>query len=39
MKESGYVKVIEGKEVTRDDPIEYFLSTRVGLSTKGGDGN
>ena len=30
MEESEYVRVIEGEEVRRDDPIEYFLPTRVG---------
>ena len=30
MEKSRYVRVIEGKEVRRDDPIEYFLPTRVG---------
>ena len=27
---SRYVRAIEGEKVRRDDPIEYFLSTRVG---------
>ena len=30
MKKSRYVKVIEGKEVREDDPIECFLPTGVG---------
>ena len=29
MEESEYVKVIEGKKVRRDDPIECFLPVRV----------
>ena len=28
MEKSGYVRVIEGEEIRRDDPIEYFLPTR-----------
>ena len=27
MEKSRYIRVIEGEEVRRDDPIEYFLST------------
>ena len=37
-----YVWVIEGEEVRRNDPVEYFLLTGVGkylLSARGGDGN
>ena len=30
MEKSRYVRVIEAKEVRRDDPIEYFLSMGVG---------
>ena len=29
IEKSKYVRVIEGKEVKRDDPIEYFLLTGV----------
>ena len=29
MEKSRYVKVIDGKEVREDDPIEYFLPTGV----------
>ena len=29
MKKSRYVRVIEGVEVRRDDPIEYFFPTGV----------
>ena len=25
MEKGGYVRVIEGEEVRRDDPVEYFL--------------
>ena len=31
MEKSRYVMAIEGKEVRRDDPIEYFLPTGVGI--------
>ena len=31
MEKSRYVRVIEGKEVRGDDPIEYFLSTGLEL--------
>ena len=30
MEKGRYVTVIEGEEVRRNDPIEYFLPTRVG---------
>ena len=30
MKKSGCVRVIEGEEVRRDDPVEYFLYAGVG---------
>ena len=30
MEKSKYVRVFEGKEVRRDDPIKYFLPTTVG---------
>ena len=30
MKNSRYIRVIEGEEVRGDDPIEYFLHTVVG---------
>ena len=30
MEKSGCVRVIEGEEVRRDNPVEYFLPTRVG---------
>ena len=30
MEKSRYVKVIEGEEVRRDDPVEYLLSTGIG---------
>ena len=33
MKKSRYVGVIEGEEVRRDDPIEYFLYTGVGSTS------
>ena len=32
MGKSRYVKVIEGKKVRRDDPIEYFLPAGVGTT-------
>ena len=31
MEKSRYVRVIEGKQIRRDDPIEYFLPTNLGL--------
>ena len=34
MEKSGCVRVIEGEEVRRDDPVEYFLLAGVG-STSG----
>ena len=42
MEKGGCVRVIEGEEVRRDDPVEYFLLTGIGsdsLSPRGGDGN
>ena len=33
MEESGYVRIIEKEEVRRDDPMEYFLLTRVGSNS------
>ena len=43
MEKSRYVQVIEGEEVRRDDPFEYFLPTGFGilhlLSPREGDGN
>ena len=30
MEKSRYVRIIEGKEISGDDPIEYFLATGVG---------
>ena len=29
MEKSWYVRVIEGKEVKRDNPIEYFVFTEI----------
>ena len=29
----GYIRVIKGEEVRRDDPVEYFLPTRVGSTS------
>ena len=29
MKKGGNVRAVEGEEVKRDDPVEYFLSTGV----------
>ena len=28
------VKVIEGEEVRKDDPVEYFLPTKVGSTSR-----
>ena len=41
MEKGGCVRVIEGEEVRKNDPVEYFLPARVGntLSPRGGDGN
>ena len=42
MEKGGCVRVIEGEEVRRDDPVEYFLPTggrKYLLSPRGGDGN
>ena len=33
MEKSGCVRVIEGEEVRRDDPVEYFLPTGVGRTS------
>ena len=33
MKKSGCVRVIEGEEVRRDDPVEYFLPAGVGSTS------
>ena len=30
MEKSRYVRVIKGEEVKEDDPIEYFLFTKIG---------
>ena len=40
MENIRYVRVIEGKEIRGDDPIEYFLTTGVEsifLSPRGSD--
>ena len=34
MEKSGCVRVIEGEEVRRDDPVEYFLSVGVGSTSE-----
>ena len=34
MDKSRYVRVIEGEEVRRDDPTEYFLPTKVGSTSR-----
>ena len=41
MEKGRCVRVIEGKQVRRDEPVEYFLPARVRstLSPRGGDGN
>ena len=42
MEKGGCVRVIEGEEVRRNNPVKYFLPTggrRYLLSPKGGDGN
>ena len=33
MQKSGCVMVIEGEEVRRDDPVEYFLPAGVGSAS------
>ena len=33
MDRGGCVRVIEGEEVRRDDPVEYFLATAVGITS------
>ena len=33
MEKSGYVRVIGGEEVRRDDPVEHFLSAGVGSTS------
>ena len=33
MEKSRYVRVIEGEEVRRDVPVEYFLPTGVGSTS------
>ena len=33
MEKGGCVRVIEGEEVRRDDPVEYFLPTGVGSTS------
>ena len=33
MDKGGCVRVIEGEEVRRDDPVEYFLATAVGITS------
>ena len=33
MEKSGCVRVIEGEEVRRGDPVEYFLSVGVGSTS------
>ena len=30
MEKGGYVRVIEGEEIRRNDPVKYFLPARVG---------
>ena len=40
MEKGRCVRVIEGEEVRRYDPVEYFLGGRkYFLSSRGGDGN
>ena len=42
MEKNRYVKVIEGKKVRGDDPVEYFLPTGIRstfLSPRGSDGS
>ena len=33
MEKGGYVGIIEGEEVRRDDPVKYFLPTGVGSTS------
>ena len=33
MEKSGCVRVIEGEEVRREDPVEYFLPSGVGSTS------
>ena len=33
MEKGGCVRVIEGEEVRRDDPVEYFLPVGVGSTS------
>ena len=33
MEKSGCARVIEGEEVRRDDPVEYFLPAGVGSTS------
>ena len=33
MEKGGCVRVIEGEEVRRDNPVEYFLPTGVGSTS------
>ena len=33
MEKSRYVRVIEGEEVRRDGPVEYFISTEIGSTS------
>ena len=33
MGKGGYVRVIEGEEVRRDNPVEYFLPAGVGSTS------
>ena len=34
MEMDRYVRIIEGEEVTKDEPIEYFLPTGVVLESQ-----
>ena len=33
MEKGGYVRVIKGKEIGGDDPVEYFLPAGVGSTS------
>ena len=33
MEKSRYVRVVDGKEVRRNDPVEYFLPTELGSTS------
>ena len=33
MEKARYVRVIEGEEVRRDDPVKYFVPLRVGSTS------